>query len=332
MMVFLKNIVKNYQSVIIFILIMALGTAMSPVFLTKNNIFDILQQCCENGLLAAGMTLVLYTGGIDLSVGSNLALGSMVCAMTQSYAGWPLMASVLLAIFVCGMVGLFNGLLVTKGNLQPFVATLITMTMARAIGLLINAGQPVSTGVPESFGVIARTRIGTLALPALIWIVIILLVYVLVERTSYGRALMALGGNREAARHTGINVDRTCAIAYMICGLLVGVASAVESSRLLIGEPRTGEGYELLAIAAAVMGGIAMTGGKGSVIGTLFGVLAIGSIKNLLNVANVNMHVQIVLLGVIIAVSTLIPIISDYFTDKAYRKSLMEKLRNSGSV
>jgi len=326
-MTVVKNLIKNYPGLIIFILVMILGTVMSTAFLTVSNISDVLQQCCENGLLAAGMTLVLLTGGIDLSVGANLALGSMVCAMTQAYQGWPLAASVALAIVVCGVIGLINGVLISKGNLQPFVATLVMMMAARALGLLINDGQPVSTGVPESFGVIARTKIGTVMLPAFIWIVLILLVDLLIKRTTYGRALMAVGGNQESARHTGINVDRTRILAYMICGLLVGVASAVESSRLLIGEPRTGEGYELLAIAGAVMGGTAMSGGRGSALGTLFGVLAIGAIKNLLNVANVNMHVQTVLLGVIIAVSTLIPIFSSYLSDRALRKSAMERLK-----
>ncbi len=323
----IKNVVKNYPGLVIFILVMILGTAMSPVFLTVNNVADVIQQCCENGLLAAGMTLVLLTGGIDLSVGANLALGSMVCAMTQAYSHWPLLVSVALAVIVCGVIGLLNGVLISKGNLQPFVATLVTMMASRALGLLINEGKPVSTGVPESFGVIARAKIGPLVLPAIIWIVCIIIINLLIRRTSYGRALMAVGGNEEAARHTGINVDRTRILAYAICGLLVGIASAVESSRLLIGEPRTGEGYELLAIAAAVMGGVSMSGGRGSALGTLFGVLAIGAIKNMLNVANVNMHVQTVLLGVIIAVSTLIPIFTAHLSEKAFRKSSMEKLR-----
>ena len=326
-MVIMKNLLRNYPGLIIFVLVMILGTVMSPVFLTVNNVSDILQQCCENGLLAAGMTLVLLSDGIDLSVGSNIALGSMVCAMTQAYAGWPLAASVILAIIVCGLIGLANGMLITKGRLQPFVASLVLMTSARALGLLINGGRPVSTGMPESFSVIARTRIGAFALPAIIWIVVVILVNVLINRTSYGRALMAVGGNAEAARHTGINVNRTKVLAYVFCGLMVGIASAVESSRLLIGEPRTGEGYELLAIAGAVMGGVSMSGGKGSAIGMMFGVLAIGTIKNLLNVAGVNMHVQTVLIGVIIAVSTLIPIFSSYLSERALRKSMMEKLR-----
>ena len=324
---FIKKLVKNYPGLIIFILVMILGTIMSPFFFSVSNVADIVQQCCENGLLAAGMTLVILTGGIDLSVGSNLALGSMVCAMTQSYAGWSLLASVILAVIVCGTIGLLNGLMVAKGKLQAFVATLVSLVGARAIGLLINAGQPVSTGVPVSFGVIARTKIGPLALPAIIWLVFILLVALLIRRSKYGRDLMAIGGNEEAARNTGINVDKTRILAYMICGLLVGVAGAVESSRLLIGEPRTGEGYELLAIAAVVMGGVAMSGGRGSVIGTLFGVLSIGGIKNLLNVANVNMHVQTVLLGVIIAISTLIPIFTMHLSDRAYRRGEMEKRR-----
>jgi len=324
----LKNLVKNYPGLIILIIVMIIGTSMSPAFLTISNISDILQQSCENGLLAAGMTVVILTGGIDLSVGSNLALGSMVCAMTQAYAGWPLLASIVLSIIVCGTIGFINGLVITKGNVQPFVATLVTMMAARALGLLINEGRPVSTGIPQTFGMIVRTRIGTLMLPAFIWLICIIIVHFFVKRTSHGRALMAVGGNEEAARYTGINVDRTRIIAYTISGLMVGVASAVECSRLLIGEPRTGEGYELLAIAAVVMGGVSMTGGKGSVLGTLFGVLAVGTIKNMLNVANVNMHVQTVALGVIIAISTLIPIFTTYLSEKALRKNSMKMLRN----
>ena len=183
-------------------------------------------------------------------------------------------------------------------------------------------------GIPDSFGVITRTEIASLSLPAYIWIICIIIIHLLIRRTSYGRALMAVGGNEESARHTGINADKTKIISYIICGLLVGVASAVECSRLMIGEPRTGEGYELLAIAAAVMGGVSMSGGRGSALGTMFGVLAIGSISNMLNVANVNMHVQTVLLGVIIAISTMIPIFTTYLSEKAFRKNSMEKLRS----
>jgi ribose transport system permease protein len=222
----MKTLVKNYPSLIVCIFLLVLGSIMSRAFFTVNNLMEIIQQCAENGLLAAGMTLVIMGGGggVDLSVGSNVALGCMVAAMTQAYAGMPTAASIALAVLVCAGMGAANGLLVTKGRLQPFVATLVTMIAARALALLINDGRAVSTGVPNEFSVLSGFKIGPVFLPAILWIAIILAVHLVITRTKYGRDLVAAGGNEEAAKYTGINVSRVRFMAYVILGAFVGLA------------------------------------------------------------------------------------------------------------
>lgn len=325
-----SRFVKNYPGAIVMVIVIIIGTCLSPVFFTVSNLADVLQLSAENGLLAAGMTLVLISGGggVDLSVGSNFALGSMAAAMTQAYAGWPVWASVLLAVAVTFVIGAGNGLLVTKGKLQPFVATLVMMMFARAAGLLINEGKPVSTGIPVDFKVLSGTKAGVIALPAVIWIVAIIVIHFLITRTKYGRNLVATGGNEEAAANTGINVGRTRFWAYAICGILVGIASCINVSRMMIGEPRGGVGYEMLAIAAAVMGGVSMSGGKGNGIATLFGVIALGVIQNMMNVAGINMHLQDVVEGVIVFLAVLVPMFSEKLAEKAERRALMAEKRS----
>lgn len=323
----LKRVLKNYPGLIVMILVVIIGTVMTPAFLTVSNLSEVLQLSAENGLLAAGMTLVLISGGggVDLSVGSNFAFASMVVAMTQAYAGWSAPMSILAGAAVgCG-IGLCNGLLVTKGKLQPFVATLVMMMVARAAGLLINEGKPVSSGIPGSFKFLTRIKFGPLALPAVIWLLAVLLIHVLITRTKYGRNLVAIGGNEEAAKNTGINVDLVRLISYVACGFLVGIAASVSVSRLMIGEPRGGTGYEMLAIAAAVMGGVSMNGGKGNGLATLFGVIALGVVQNMMNVANMNMHLQDVVEGVIIFLAVLLPLVSDRLTERAEKCAKMSE-------
>lgn len=317
----MKLFIRNYSGLVVFIVVMIIGSITSRAFFSFNNIMDFVQASAETGLLAAGMMLVILAGGsgVDLSVGSNMAFGCMVAAMTQAYGGSPTLASVILAILACGAVGACNGLLITKGGLQPFVATMGTMIAARALGLLINQGRPVSWGIPESFGIIARGKIGAVFFPAVIWIGIMLVIHLVLSRTKYGRDLMAAGGNEEAARYSGINVDRVRLVAYTVCGMFTGLAGAILTSRLMIGEPRSGSGYEMLAIAAVVMGGASMSGGRGTAMGTLLGVLSLGAISNLLNVANVNMYLQDAVRGLIIFLAVLIPSFTQFLAEKTSR-------------
>lgn len=314
----MKNLLKQYPGLIVFVFVFLIGSVMSPAFLSVKNVAEIVQSCAENGLLAGGMTLVIMGGGggVDLSVGSNVALGCMIAALSQSKLGVPMLVSVLAAMAVCGLFGALNGLLVSKGKLQPFVATLVSMIGIRAIALMINNGMPVSSGIPETYAVLSRTKIGPVFLPAFIWIPVILILHVVLTKTKYGRDLVACGGNEEAAAYSGLLVGRTRFMAYVILGVLAGLAGAILTSRLMIGEPRSGSGYEMLAIAAVVMGGTPMSGGRGSLLGTLFGVLALSAITNLLNVANVNMHMQQTVEGIIVLAAVLLPAVTAWLSAK----------------
>lgn len=323
----MKNILKQYPGLIVFVFVFLVGSIMSPAFLSVKNVAEIVQSCAENGLLAAGMTLVILGGGggVDLSVGSNVALGCMIAALSQAKLGVHMIVSVVLAMLICGIFGAFNGLLVAKGKLQPFVATLVSMIGIRAIALMTNNGMPVSSGIPESYAVLSRTKIGPVFLPAFIWIPVMLILHLVVTRTKYGRDLVACGGNEEAARYSGLMVGRTRFFAYMILGVLAGLSGAILTSRLMIGEPRSGSGYEMLAIAAVVMGGTPMSGGRGSLLGTLFGVLALSAITNLLNVANVNMHMQQTVEGVIVLAAVLLPAVTAYLSGRESKKKVQQQ-------
>lgn len=324
----MKRWIKDQPGLFVFLFVFIVGTVMSPAFCSVQNMAEIFQSCAENGLLAAGMTLVIIGGGggVDLSVGSNVALGCMVAALSQARLGVPAGVSLLFSMAVCGLFGALNGLLVTKGHLQPFVATLVSMIGIRAIALMINNGMPVSSGIPEGYSVLSRTKLGPIFLPAYIWVAVVLLVHVLLTRTRYGRDLIACGGNEEAAGLTGIKIGDVRFAAYTILGVLAGIAGAILTSRLMIGEPRSGEGYEMMAIAAVVMGGTPMSGGRGGLIGTLFGVLALSSIKNLLNVANVNMYLQQVVEGMIVLIAVLIPSCTARLAERASRQEAAEDL------
>jgi ribose/xylose/arabinose/galactoside ABC-type transport system permease subunit len=304
----MKNFMRKYSSLVIFLFVFVVGSLISPVFFKASNLFDIIQSCSEAGLVSAGMFLVILSGGsgIDLSVGSNVALGCMIAALTQ-VKGFPILGSFVVAMFFCGLIGLANGLFITKGRIQPFVATLVTMIGARAFALISNGGMPVTYGIPKNYLLVARGKIGPIFYPAIIWVFVILLVHFIIIKTEYGRDLVATGGNEDSARYSGININKVRVIAYTISGILAGIAGSLLTAKIGIGEPRSGIGLELTAIAAVVMGGNSMAGGKGSALATLFGVLTLAAISNFLNVMDVNMHLQDVVKGFIILVVVAAP-------------------------
>jgi ribose/xylose/arabinose/galactoside ABC-type transport system permease subunit len=308
----MRKLIRNYSGLLVFVFTVLLGSLISPTFRNWSNIIDIVQGAAEIGLLSIGMTFVISAGGsgVDLSVGSNLALGCMAAALTQAM-GFPSVLSLLVAMTATGIVGAANGLFITKGRLQPFVATLVTMIGARAMALIVNGGKPVTQGLPEKFLAIARGKIGPVFYPAIIWLVAIVIAQIVITQSNFGRNLMAVGGSEESARYSGINVNRVRIAAYTISGVLAGIAGALLAARLDEGEPRSGTGMELMAIAAVVIGGTSMAGGRGSALGTMFGVLALGSINNLLNVTSVNMYAQSVVRGGIIFVAVLVPFITE---------------------
>src|SRR5687767_695898 len=267
-------------------------------FLTVANLTNILGQVAVIAVLAAGSSLVIFAGGIDLSVGAVLAAAGAAAAGTLG-AGWPAAAAIAAAVATGAVFGTANGLIVSRLGLPPFIATLGMLGIARGLTYVSLGGAP-RYGFPESFLALAQARVA--GLPAAVWIMLALFAaaHVLATRTAFGRALFALGGNEEAARLAGVPVARVKTAAYALCGACAGLAGVLLAARLDSAEPQAGDGYELDAIAAVVMGGASLAGGEGTAGGSLVGALLMGVVRNGLNLLNVSAYWQKAAIGSII--------------------------------
>ena len=295
------------RTIIILILFLILLCAvigyLIPSFLTFQNILNVLRQVSITGIIAVGMTFVIITGGIDISVGSIVALCGVITAMALK-SNVPIFPSILLALIVGIVAGLLNGILVAYGRVMPFVATLGTMYLIRGGTLIVAKGQAI-WGLPDQFIKIGIGYFLGIPIPVIITLVIYILGNVLLKHFTFGRYVLGVGGDEESARLCGVPVKKIKLLTYGLCGLLSGVAGVVLAGRLGSGQPSVGRGYELIAIAAAVIGGNSLSGGKGSVFGTLIGAFILGVVSNALNLWGVASFFQIVITGGIVIVAVL---------------------------
>jgi ribose transport system permease protein len=278
--------------------------AATPHFLTVSNLLNVLEQTALNAVVAVGMTFVIISAGIDLSVGSVLALAG-ICLALALEAGVPAPAAIVMALAVGGACGLVNGLLITLGRLPPFIATLGMMSVARGVALMLAEGRPIS-GFSEGFRAIATERVLTIPAPVVITIVIYAVAHFVLTRTVFGRTTYAIGGNEEAARLSGVQVRFHKTAVYGVAGLTSAAAAVVLTARLNSAQPTAGTMYELDAIAATVIGGSSLLGGEGTVTGTLIGALIMGVLRNGLNLLNVSSFLQQVVIGVVIIGAVLV--------------------------
>ena len=281
-------------------------SVMSSDFLTTNNLLNVMRQVSINALIAFGMTLVILLGGIDLSVGSILALSSVLTAMLLQ-AGVDSALATLLGILSGGAMGLANGLVICKGRVAPFIATLASMTVLRGLALVFSNGIPVTGFDSELFSMLGGGYIAGLIPVPVAWMLILFAVFwFLLKKTVFGRHLYATGGNEEAARLSGVKVDQVKLWAYAISGSMSAMAGVVLTSRLNSAQPIAGAGYELDAIAAVVLGGTSLSGGRGWIFGTLIGALLIGVLNNGLNLLGVSSFYQQVFKGGVILLAVLL--------------------------
>lgn len=270
----------------------------SPVFLTFNNLFNVIVQTTVTAIVAIGMTFVIITAGIDLSVGSAAALAGMLGVMMMVHGvSWPL--AVVGGALIGGIVGLVNGALITVAKLNPFIATLGMMSVARGF-VYISTNAVAIYGAPSDFGLLAQGIIYGIPIPLIILVVIAVLAHLILTRTRLGRYTYAIGSNAEAARLSGIPIERYLLIIYGLSGLLAGFAGMIGSSQVTSGQPNFGQGLELDVIAAAVIGGASLFGGQGTIAGTLIGAFLIALIRNGAVLLNVNLFYQSVIIGVVI--------------------------------
>jgi ribose transport system permease protein len=293
---------SEYSVIIAFLIIFLAASIMSHRFLDINNQLNILMQVSIIGIVALGMTVVMLSGGIDLSVGSVLVLVGVMTVLALNATG-SILVAILTAFIVGSFAGFLNGLMVAKGRIASFIATLGMMAAARSIALYIAEGGSIS-GEVSSFTAIANSDLWIFDYPVIIFLVMTALVYILMHKTRFGRYVYALGSNEKAALLSAIRVDRVKIGVYSLVGLLVSVAAIIETSRLnSISSSSSGVQYELDAIAAVIIGGTRMTGGRGKIMGTFFGVLILGILNNMMNLMNVSPHLQGFVKGLIIIIA-----------------------------
>ncbi|MCG9595480.1 ribose ABC transporter permease [Vibrio sp. Isolate25] len=305
---FSKEWLIEQKSLIALIFLIVVVSFLNPNFFTVDNILNILRQTSVNAIIAVGMTLVILTAGIDLSVGSVLALcGAFAASLIALEV--PVLVAVPTALFAGAALGAISGIIIAKGKVQAFIATLVTMTLLRGVTMVYTDGRPISTGFTDTADAFAWFGTGyALGIPVPVWLMVIVFAaaWYLLNHTRFGRYVYALGGNESATRLSGINVDRVKVGVYAICGLLSALAGIIITSRLSSAQPTAGMGYELDAIAAVVLGGTSLMGGKGRIMGTLIGALIIGFLNNALNLLDVSSYYQMIAKAVVILLAVLV--------------------------
>lgn len=288
------------------ILLVIIISILNSAFLEPSNLFNLLRQVSINGLIAFGMTFVILTGGIDLSVGSTLALSSALVAILM-VSGVDGIIAIIIGCIFGAVLGAINGFLITLGKMAPFIATLATMTVFRGVTLVITDGNPITNlNGSYAFQLFGRGYFIGIPVPAITMFITFIILYVILHKTIFGRQTYAMGGNEKAAFISGIKVNKLKVCIYGLAGLMSALAGAILTSRLNSAQPTAGMSYELDAIATVVLGGTSLTGGKGRIVGTLIGVLIIGVLNNGLNLLGVSSFYQQVVKGVVIIIAVLI--------------------------
>lgn len=283
------------------VLVSAVFSILSPTFLKERNLINIAQQAAINGVVALGMTLVIITSGIDLSVGSIVGLTSLIAA--QVMVDTQNIATAIIVAFIAGITcGLFNGILISKVKLQPFLVTLGTMSLYRGLGLILCNGLPIRN-IPQTFLNSLNSLNNSIPIPVIIMFVFAIGISFLLRYSRLGEYIFAIGGNEEAARLSGVNVNWFKILTYIISALACTIAGIIFIGRLGVADPQAGDGYELDAIAAAAVGGASLSGGKGSILGTIIGALLLSAIRNGLTLLNVQAFWQQVAVGAIILIA-----------------------------
>lgn len=294
-----SEFLHKYGIVIILLVEIVYFSFGSQYFLSSGNIVNVLRQSAVTGISSVGLTYVMMTGGIDLSIGAVVGIVSVVASSCMVKLGIHPVLATIIALLVGVLIGLLNGILVNYVQIPPLIATLGVQTSIRGLCYILTGGLPVY-GFPDSFGVLGKGYVGFIPVPVIILVVVLIVGWYVLNRTRYGRYLYAIGGNREASRLSGVNVDRIIVITYMVAGLLSAVAGIVELSRLSSGQPSAGDGYEMNAITAVVLGGISVNGGEGKFSGVVVGVFIMSILANGLVMMNVYEFYQQLIRGIVL--------------------------------
>jgi ribose transport system permease protein len=301
-----KATLQKYGPLLALIVVCVALSAMSPNFLTLSNSFDVMRQVSINAVIAFGMTLSILLGGIDLSVGSILAVSSVLSAMTMK-SGHDAALAAGIALLAGAAMGSLNGVVIAKGKVAPFIATLGTMTLLRGLALVLSNGSPISDFSSNFFAMLGDGYVARLIpVPVVVMLAMFAVFWFVLTRTVFGRHVYATGGNAEAATLSGVNTDRVQILVYTVSGAMAALAGVILTSRLDSAQPTAGAGYELDAITAVVLGGTSLAGGRGWIFGTLVGALLIGVLNNGLNLMGVSAFYQQVVKGAVILLAVLL--------------------------
>jgi ribose transport system permease protein len=300
----IKDNLFKYKSILALIVLCIIVSVISPTFLAVSNLRNLFTQISVNAVISLGMTFVILTGGIDLSVGSIVAIAGAVSAVTIKNTG-SISLGILAALLTGIAVGFINGIIVSKGRIQAFIATLATQTVFRGVTYVFTGGNPIS-GLGDNFIKLTNSRILGVPVPVIITIIVFAICAYVLTQTRYGRYVYAVGGNEDSSRLSGINVNKVKSWVYIISGATAAIAGIIVTSRIGSAAPTAGSGYELDAIAAIVIGGTNLVGGEGTILGTIIGVLIIGVLNNGLNLMDVSAFYQTIVKGLVILLAVLI--------------------------
>jgi ribose transport system permease protein len=308
----LTDFVARFGIVFILVILIVALTVLTPhfrgrqYFLTKTNLLNVALQASINSVIAVGMTFIITSGGIDLSVGSMAGFAGIMTAVTLRDYGVGRIGGLLVAVAVGSLCGLFNGVLITRANLQPFIVTLGTMGMFRGLALVASNGRPIYGFSPQFIKTFSGNTLGDLPKPVIVAVLVALCGWFILTQTRFGKYAVAIGGNEETTGLAGIPIRRYKLGIYILGGFLTGVAAALLTARLSSADPTAGSGYELDAIAATVMGGTSLSGGEGTIFGTMVGALVISLVRNGMNILNVQAFWQQFVIGSVIILAALL--------------------------
>ena len=319
------SFIKNQKVLAILIPLLVLVSIRADKFWSLYNIQGLWVTIAMDGIMLVGMVMVMLTGGLDLSIGAIMALAGVICVYLMNTLGWPMWAGIIGGILVGALGGAMNGLFITRFNINPFIATLGTMITFEGLSMTITDGYPVVNKV-LMFSEIGRGKVGIIPIPVIILAVTFAIGVIYLHYTEDGRSIYAIGGNEEAANASGIRVKKVKFIAYTVCGLTAGISGIILASRLSTGSPIVGADSALNVITAAMLGGISMSGGVGSLEGAFLGVLTMGVLSNSFNMMNVQAYYQQVIKGLLL----LVVIVIDRISAKS-RKKALERTRGKAT-
>ncbi|QOV18422.1 ABC transporter permease [Blautia liquoris] len=295
---FIAWIKKNLGAIVALALLTTILSITTDTFMVKNNLLSVLRQICVNSLIAFGITCVLLAGGIDLSVGSVVAAAGVISVQLANH-NFPIIICLLVPVLFGALIGLINGSIIAKTTLPPFIVTLSTQIIVRGVSYVLTGGQPAQSE-NQSFNNMGTGSVIGIPTPVLFVVVVFVVLYFVLYRTAFGRHIYATGGNAEAAKYSGVNIQSVKIRVFMMSGALAALAGVVLAARLYSGQPSVGEGFERDAIAASVIGGTSFSGGIGSLSGTVLGVLIIGILNNGMNLLKINSYWQFIVKGCVI--------------------------------